>query len=156
MLYDVLKTVHVLSIILWVGGMMFAHWFLRPAALQLEAEPRLRLMQDALGRFFKVVLVASLLVLVTGYWMLGRVAKETVQAGLSFQMPISWWIMAALGTLMVAIFMHIRFALFKRLRDAVQFATWDKAATALASIRSWVAVNLGLGILIVVVTLLGL
>lgn len=52
MLYDVLKTVHVLSIILWVGGMMFAHWFLRPAALQLEAEPRLRLMQDALGRFF--------------------------------------------------------------------------------------------------------
>ena len=156
MLYDVLKTVHVLSIILWVGGMMFAHWFLRPAALQLETEPRLRLMQDALGRFFKTVLVASLLVLVTGYWMLGRVAKETVQAGLSFQMPISWWIMAVLGTLMVAIFMHIRFALFKRLRDAVQFATWDKAAAAQASIRTWVSVNLGLGILIVAVTLLGL
>lgn len=155
MLYDVLKTVHLLSIILWVGGMMFAHWFLRPAALQLEAEPRLRLMQDCLGRFFKVVLIASLLVLVTGYWMLGRVAKETVQAGVAFQMPIGWWVMAVLGTLMVAIFMHIRFALFKRLRDAVQFATWDKAGAALGSIRTWVSVNLGLGILIVVVALLG-
>jgi len=52
--------------------------------------------------------------------------------------------------------MHIRFALYKRLRDAVQFATWDKAAAALAKIQAWVSVNLGLGILIVVVTLLGL
>jgi uncharacterized membrane protein len=155
MLYDVLKTVHVLSIVLWVGGMMFAHWFLRPAALQLDSESRFRLMQDVMGRFFKAVLIASLLVLVTGFWMIGRVAKQTVQAGLSFEMPLSWTIMSILGTIMVAIFMHIRFALYKRLREAVQFATWDKAAAASASIRTWVAVNLGLGILIVLVALLG-
>lgn len=62
---------------------------------------------------------------------------------------MSWWIMAVLGTLMVAIFMHIRFALYKRLRDAVQFATWDKAAAALAKIQTWVSVNLGLGLVII-------
>jgi uncharacterized membrane protein len=149
MLYDVLKTVHVLSIILWVGGMMFALWFMRPAMLQVEQQPRLKVINDAMGRFFKTVLLASLLVLVTGYWMLGRVAKQTVQAGASFEMPMSWWIMAVLGTLMVAIFMHIRFALYKRLRDAVQFATWDKAAAALAKIQTWVSVNLGLGLVII-------
>ncbi len=154
MLYDVLKTVHLLSIILWIGGMMFAHWFLRPAVLELEPQARLRLMQNVLGRFFKAVLAASLLVLVTGLWMIGRVAKQISQAGGSFEMPLSWTIMSVLGVLMVAIFMHIRFALYKRLRDAVQFATWDKAASALASIRLWVSVNLGLGILVVVVTLI--
>lgn len=154
MFYDVLKTVHLLSIILWVGGMMFAHWFLRPAALELESQARLRLMQNVLGRFFKAVLAASLLVLVTGLWMIGRVAKQMSQAGGSFEMPLSWTVMSVLGVLMVAIFMHIRFALYKRLRDAVQFATWDKAASALASIRLWVSVNLGLGIFVVVVTLI--
>ena len=150
MLYDVLKTVHVLSIILWVGGMMFALWFMRPAMLQVEQQPRLTAVNDAMGRFFKAVLIASVLALVTGYWMLGRVAKQTVQAGVSFEMPIGWWVMAVLGTLMVAIFMHIRFALYKRLRDAVQFASWDKAAPALAKIQKWVAVNLGLGLAIIV------
>jgi uncharacterized membrane protein len=153
MFYAVLKTVHLLSIILWVGGMMFVQWFLRPAVLQLESEARLRLMQSVLERFFKAVLAASLLVLVTGIWMIGRVAKQVSQAGGSFEMPLSWTIMSVLGVLMVAIFMHIRFALYKRLRDAVQFATWDKAASALASIRLWVSVNLALGILIVVTTL---
>jgi uncharacterized membrane protein len=153
MFYAVLKTVHLLAIILWIGGMMFTSWFLRPAVLQLEAEVRLKFMQNVLDRFFKAVFAASLLVLVTGVWMIGRVAKQVSQAGGSFEMPLSWTIMAVLGVLMVAIFMHIRFALYKRLRDAVQFATWDKAASALASIRLWVSVNLALGILIVVTTL---
>lgn len=150
MFYDVLKTVHVLSIVLWVGGMLFAHFFLRPAVLRLEAPQRLALMQDVLDRFFKAVLVASVLTLVTGYWMMGRVAKQVVQGGGRFEMPISWWIMAVAGTLMVAIFMHIRFALFRRMTDAVKFAMADKAAAALASIRRWVLVNLGLGVLIIV------
>jgi uncharacterized membrane protein len=154
MLYDALKTIHLLSIILWVGGMMFAHWFLRPALGGLEAQSRLRFMRDVLTRFFKAVFYVSLLVLITGYWMMGRVAKQTVQAGLSFEMPIGWWVMAVFGTLMVAIFMHIRFALFKRFRDAVELEAWDAGAKSLASIRTWVSVNLGLGILIVIVTLL--
>ena len=30
MIYATLKTLHVLSIIVWIGGMVFAHFFLRP------------------------------------------------------------------------------------------------------------------------------
>ena len=122
MIYVTLKTLHVLSIIVWIGGMVFAHFFLRPAVALLEAPVRLRLMHDVLGRFFQAVLVASLLTVVSGVWMLGRVAKQVVQSGGSFEMPLAWTIMAMLGVVMVAIFLHIRFALFKRLGQAVAIA----------------------------------
>ncbi len=154
MLYAILKTVHVLAIVLWVGGMYFTHFCLRPALAALEPPARLKLMHDVLGRFFKAVLVSSLLVLGSGLWMLGRVAKQTVQSGGSFQMPLHWTLMLVLGVLMVAIFMHIRFALYKRLSRAVTAGDWAAGGAALAQIRSWVAVNLGIGVLIVVVTLL--
>ena len=154
MIYATLKTIHVLSIIVWVGGMTFAHFFLRPAVAQLEPAVRLRLMHDVLGRFFKAVLVASLVVLASGLWMLGRVAKQVVQSGGSFDMPLAWTVMTVLGVAMVAIFMHIRFALYKRLSRAVAASEWSVGQSALADIRRWVAVNLGLGVLVVVVTLM--
>ena len=55
---------------------------------------------------------------------------------------------------MMAIFGHIRFALFRRLQRAVAASDWPSGAKALGSIRSWVGVNLALGVVIVVVTLL--
>ena len=154
MIFSVLKLVHVLAVILWVGGMAFAHFFLRPSVQTLEAPVRLRLLQTVMKRFFSTVLVASLVVLITGLWMIGRVAKETVQAGLPFNMPLDWTIMATLGILMIAIFGHIRFALFKRLTRAVDASDWPAGGAAMASIRTWVFVNLCIGILIICVTLL--
>lgn len=154
MIFSALKLIHVLAVILWVGGMAFAHFFLRPSVQALEPPVRLRLLQAVMKRFFSVVLWASLVVLVTGLWMIGRVAKETVQAGLSFNMPLDWTIMATLGIVMIAIFGHIRFALFKRLTRTVAASDWPAAGAAMASIRSWVFVNLCIGIVIVCVTLL--
>jgi uncharacterized membrane protein len=155
MFYAALKTIHLLSIMVWIGGMVFAHFFLRPAVASLEASVRVRLMHDVLGRFFKAVLLAATLSLVTGTWMIGRIARQTVQAGVKFTMPIEWMVMALLGVLMVAIFGHIRFALYKRLSRAVVAADWPAGAAALASLRFWVQVNLAIGVVIVVVTLLG-
>ncbi|MES2786942.1 MAG: CopD family protein [Pseudomonadota bacterium] len=154
MIYAALKTVHVLSIIVWIGGMVFAHFFLRPALTPLEPAVRLRLMHDVLGRFFQAVLVASLLTLASGVWMIGRVAKQVVQSGGQFDMPLAWTIMAVLGVAMVAIFMHIRFALYKRLGRAVAASDWAAGGSALAQIRTWVSVNLGIGIVVLLVTLM--
>ena len=154
MIYATLKTIHVLSIVLWIGGMAFAHFFLRPAVAQLEASVRLRLMHDVLGRFFQAVLVASLLTLISGVWMLGRVAKQVVQSGGSFEMPLAWTIMAVLGIVMVAIFMHIRFVLFKRLGQAVAASEWSAGASVMAQIRWWVSINLGTGFLVLLVSLM--
>ena len=156
MLYAVLKAIHLLSIIVWIGGMVFVQFFLRPAVVSLEAPQRVRLMHDVLGRFFNAVLWAAGLTLATGLWMIGRVAKQAVQSGGNFKMPIEWMVMAVLGVVMVLIFAHIRFALYKRLSRAVTAAAWPAGGAALASIRTWVMVNLAIGVVIVLVTQVGL
>ena len=156
MLYAALKAIHLLSIIVWIGGMVFVQFFLRPAVVSLEAPQRVRLMHEVLGRFFNAVLWAAGLTLATGLWMIGRVAKQAVQSGGNFKMPIEWMVMAVLGVVMVLIFAHIRFALYKRLSRAVTAAAWPAGGAALASIRTWVMVNLAIGVVIVLVTQLGL
>ncbi len=155
MIDQLLKLSHVLSVVVWVGGMVFAHFFLRPAAAALEPPVRLPFLHDVLGRFFKVVLVLSTLTVFSGLWMIGRVAKAAVQSGGAFQMPLSWTIMATLGIVMWAIFGHIRFALYKRLSRAVAATDWPAAAQAMASLRQWVGINLLLGGVTVVVALVG-
>ena len=154
MLYAALKLAHLLAVIVWIGGMVFAHFFMRPAALLLELPQRIRFMHGALKRFFSAVLVAIAVVLVTGLWLIARTAKDMVQAGLDFGMPLDWTIMATLGIVMMAIFGHIRFALFKRLSAAVAVSDWPAGGAALASIRTWVSINLAIGVVIIVITLL--
>jgi uncharacterized membrane protein len=153
LIYNLLKLSHVLSILVWVGGMVFAHFFLRPAVAAWQPPERLRLMRDVMGRFFKVVLWLSTWAVVSGLWMIGRVAKQTVQGGGAFHMPLSWTVMATLGVLMWMIFGHIRFALYKRFSRAVAAAEWPAAGTALASIRQWVLLNMFLGLVTVGVAL---
>lgn len=148
MIYEILKTLHVFSIIVWVGGMLFSHFFLRPAVSGLAPPVRLTLMRDVLGRFFQAVLIVSLLTLVSGVWMLGRVAKNAVQSGAGFQMPFDWTVMTVLGVAMVAIFLHIRFALYKRFNRCVTAEDWVAGGAALDQIRKWVFVNLSLGVVI--------
>lgn len=154
MLYNALKLVHVLSLIVWIGGMVFAHFFLRPAVQALEPPQRLRLMHEVLRRFFAAVTVAVALALASGLWMMGRVAKQAVQSGGAFAMPLDWTLMAALGLVMAAIFGHIRFALFKRLQRAVAANDWPAGGLALAGIRLWVGVNLALGVATVAIALM--
>ena len=154
MIYAVLKLLHVLAVVFWVGGMAFAHSCLRPSVQQLQPPDRLRLMHAVLGRFFKGVALAALLVLVSGLWMIGRVAKESVQAGVNFAMPLDWIVMATLGIAMIAIFGHIRFALYKRLTRAVQASDWAAGGQALATIRQWVLANLVIGVVVIAVALL--
>jgi uncharacterized membrane protein len=156
MLYATLKTIHLLSIIVWIGGMMFVAMFLRPALAALDGPTRVKLMHDVLGRFFKAVLVVSVATLLSGLWMIGRVAKLASQAGAPWTMPLEWTLMAALGVLMILIFGYLRFALYPRLTRAVSASQWPAGGAALASIRQGVAINLVIGVLIVVLVTIGL
>ena len=156
MLYLSLKVLHLLAVVVWVGGMVFAHFFLRPAVGALPPDARVKLMHVVLGRFFAAVLWAAGLTLVTGIWMIGRVAKEVVQSGGHFSMPLEWTVMATLGILMMLIFGHIRFVLYKRLARAVTAANWPAGAGALGQIRQWVVVNMGIGVGIILILRFGL
>lgn len=153
LVHRALLLLHLLAVIVWVGGMVFAHFFLRPAAQSLEPPLRVQLMQGVLQRFLGAVGGAVAVVLASGVWMIGRAARQAAQAG-GFSMPPGWAAMAVLGLVMAAIFGHIRFALFPRLRRAVAAADWPAGGKALADIRRWVAVNLALGSLTVAIAVL--
>jgi len=155
MFYNALKFAHLLAVILWVGGMIFAHCFLRPAVAALEPPQRLRLMRDVLGRFLNAVLWAVVVALGSGAWMIGRSARQAAESGGSFHMPPAWMAMALLGLIMTAIFGHIRYAAYPRLARAVQAGEWPAAGAAMGTIKNWVTINLALGLLTVAVVVLG-
>ena len=152
MLYPALKLAHLLSIIAWVGGMAFAHFFLRPAVQALEPPQRLTLMRDVLKRFLAAMALAVAVVLLSGVALIGL--THMAGGAQALAMPPAWTFMAILGLVMVAIFAGIWLRLFPRLNQAVNARQWPQAAAALAPIRHWVGVNLTLGVVIVAVVLL--
>lgn len=141
---------HLAAVVVWIGGMVFAHFCLRPAALAtLQPPQRLPLMSAALGRFF--VLVGASLVLLWGSG-LAMFAALITSGG---RPPLSWNLMAAIAALMTVVFAVIALRLHPRMRSAVAASEWPKAAAALDSIRRLVALNLGLGFLTIAVATLG-
>jgi uncharacterized membrane protein len=140
--YRLLLLAHLLGVIVWVGGMFFAHFALRPAAAAtLQPPERLQLMAAVLGRFFTWVEWSIVLILASGAAMMGRM----------FAVPAYIHAMLGIGVLMMLLFGHIRFALYRRLAAAVVVSDWPAAAAALGRIRLLVAVNLGLGLLVVAI-----
>ena len=155
MLYALLKAVHLVSLVVWVGGMFFTLACLRPALGLLDGPLRLRLMHEVMRRFFDVVSIAIGLMLVSGAWMLWLAVRASTPPGLTFNMPLDWLAMIVLGLVMIAVFGHIRFNLFKRLRVAVQAQDWPAGAAALGGIRRWVTVNLVIGVAVIALMRLG-
>jgi uncharacterized membrane protein len=153
--YAILKSIHLLGVVVWVGGMFFALACLRPAAAALEPSLRVGLMRDALGRFLDVVVVAAGLVLASGIWMMTSAAQVSMRAGIGFNMPVDWHVMVTLGVVMIAVFGYLRFAVFRQLESAAAARDWPAAAAALGRIRALVLVNLALAVIIIVVTRLG-
>ena len=153
--YAVLKSIHLLGIVVWVGGMFFALYCLRPAAAALEPALRVGLMRDALGRFLNLAAVAIALVLITGIWLIATASRVSVDAGIGFNMPLDWHVMVTLGVIMAAVFGYIRFAVFKQVERAAAAQDWPAAGAALNAIRKLVGINLMLALIIIVVTRLG-
>jgi uncharacterized membrane protein len=137
---------HVVSVVIWVGGMIFAHQFLRPvAAMQLEPPQRLPLWVGVFSRFFPIVWISIVLLPLTGYYMMFNIWASFAGA------PIYVHIMNGIGTLMILIFLHVYFAPFKRLKKAVAAQTWPEAGKQLNMIRTLVGLNMSLGIIVIVI-----
>ena len=135
------SALHQLSIVIWVGGMFFAYMCLRPvAASRLDPPLRLTLWAEVFARFFPWVWVAVVSVLVTGLWMIFGVFGGFANVGAYVHA------MFGLGLLMMAIFLHVFFAPYRRLKKAVTVADWADGAKQLARIRVLVGINTILGI----------
>ena len=155
-LYASLKAAHLLAIVAWIGGMFFVMACLRPAAAAvLEPPARVRLMHATLRRFFSAVTIAALLAFATGAWMVWIARSAAVRNGLAFNMPLDWYAMVGVFFVMLAVFAHVRLALFERLAAAVAAQRWPDGAAALGAIRWEVTLNLVLGVFVIVIMRLG-
>lgn len=156
MTYALLKSIHLLALMVWIGGMFFALFCLRPALGLIDGPVRLRFMVQVLGRFLVWVGVAVGLLLLTGVAMWWLAMQAASAQGQRFAMPWPWAAMVSLGLLMVAVYAHIRWVLFARLCAAAQVPDPAAGAAALAGVRRWVTVNLVIGVLVVLVMRVGL
>ena len=141
---------HVLSAVIWVGGMFFAYNALRPAAAQvLEPPLRLELWVQVFRRFFVWVWLSIVLLLTTGYWMLFNYFGGFAGAGTHIH------IMHGGGLLMVFIYLHVFFAPYRRLRHAVIVHDYPLAGAQLNVIRKLVGLNTLIGVLVITVASAG-
>jgi len=154
-LYASLKAVHLLAIIVWVGGMFFMIHCLRPAAAILEPPARLTLLHATMRRFFAVVSVTVGVILLTGAAMILMAWLASRRSNLLFNMPLDWYAMIGVFLVMVAVFAHIRLVLFRRLGEAVAAQRWPEGAAAAGAIRWEVMINLVLGVFVVALVRLG-
>ena len=155
MLYAFLKAFHLLAVVVWIGGMAFMLFCLRPAARVLEPPARVTLMHAAMKRFLTVASIAIAVLFVCGAAMVGIAWSAAARAGLAFNMPLDWYTMIATFFAMLAVFIHIRNVLFRRLDTAVTAAKWPDGAAALAAIRWEVSINLVLGTFVIFFVRLG-
>ncbi len=133
-----LKLFHIVAAIVWLGGMSFLVYMLRPAAGRLLAPPeRLPLMAAVLNKFFPIVWACIAALLLTGFVTLAQVGMAAA--------PPGWHAMAALGVMMTLIFAHLFFGPYQKLRRAVAGSDWAAGGRQLARMHPWVLANLGLG-----------
>jgi len=148
-LLALLLLLHLLAVAFWVGGMAVMHLAVRPAAVAtLQPPQRLPFMAAALSRFFTGVSIAVAVTLLSGLALIG------LSGGFAH---VHWRVhgMFTIGLLMMALFLHIRFAPFRRLQRAVAEAAWPVAAAQLNTIRRLVGVNLVLGVGVFALAILG-
>jgi uncharacterized membrane protein len=136
-MYTLTLFLHLAASILWMGGMFFMLWCLRPVALTLQPPVRVQLMVETLARFFRVVALAIAVLLVTGALMLASRGMKGAPAGQH--------LMLGIGLLMFALFGHIFFGPFRKLRAAADAQDWPAAALQMRRMHPFVVANFVLG-----------
>lgn len=144
-----LLALHLLAAAYWIGGMAVVQTAVRPAVGEALAEPpqRVALMAALLRRFFAGVTVAIVLLWASG------LAMVQFGGGWAAQ-PLRVHAMAGIALVMTGLFVLIRARLYPRLQRSAATDV-PAAAAALAGIRRLVSLNLGLGVAVFVVALVG-
>jgi len=146
-MHSLLLFFHLAGAIFWMGGMGFMLLALRPAAATTLQQPadRLRLLADVLRRFFWLVGISIVLLLLTG---------GALMASAGGGMPRGWHAMAGIGVLMMLLFAHIVAAPYRRLRRAVAESNWPEGARRMGQIALFVRINFALGWIAIAAVLL--
>jgi uncharacterized membrane protein len=141
-----LLLIHLLAVVIWIGGMFFAQFCLRPvAAAQLPPPQRLPLVGAILQRFFGFVGVALLLLWGSGIVLFGQIGSV---------IPLNVGTMMVIGALMTIVFGGI-IVRFNQMQAPLANENWPAVAQAMGAIQKLVAVNLVLGFINIAVAVLG-
>ena len=133
-----IKFFHIAAAIVWMGGLAFMLFALRPAAAATLAPPqRLPLIAATLQKFFVIVWGMIAVLLLSGTAMLLAVGFKNA--------PTGWHVMFGIGLLMFALFGHLYFGPYKRLAGAVAAADWPAGGAQVQKIASLAMVNFVLG-----------
>ncbi|HSW53140.1 MAG TPA: CopD family protein [Sulfuricaulis sp.] len=139
-------TLHILSAVIWVGGMFFAWMALRPVAARLLEPPlRLPLWSQTFARFFPWVWAAVVLLPASGYWMIFETFDGMQNVGLHVH------IMQLTGIVMIGIYLHVFFAPYRGMKRAIAAGDFPAAGRHLAVIRRLIGINLILGLITIVI-----
>jgi uncharacterized membrane protein len=145
-MYDIAKLLHLISAIVWMGGMTLMLFALRPATLAvMEPQPRARLMAEVWRRFFAMVAVAVVVLFTTGTHLYTQTFKAVKAAGGAGSVPLGWNVMLVVGLVMMLMFGHIYFASLPKFKRAVAAAEWPVAGAVAAKIHTMVVANFALG-----------
>lgn len=138
-------TLHLLSAVVWVGGMFAAYLCLRPAAGPLEAPQRLSLWRRFFAKFFLWVWASVVLLLATGIWMVMAYFGGFAGA------PMYINLMMTVGLVMVVLYAWLFHGPWLKFKRAVDASDWPAAGAHLNRIRQIIAVNLPLGLIVVII-----
>ena len=144
-----LLAIHVLSAVVWVGGMFFALLVLRPAAGALEPAVRLSLWRRVFARFFPAVGVAVLALLATGHAMI------LIELGGFGAIGLPVHLMQGTGVLMALIYLVLLLGPYRAFLKALDAGVLPAAGRAIERIRWLIAVNLAIGVVTIVLATTG-
>jgi len=143
------KFIHLLAVLIWVGGMFFAYVALRPAAAEaLDMPQRMNLWSGVLRLFFNWVWASVGAILITGFYLIylyGGIAHVSRHVHA----------MLALGLAMMVIHGYMFFSYYVPFSLNAAKRRWKEAGEPLDKIHKLIAANLLLGLLTVGVVLIG-
>lgn len=133
-----MKFLHIAAAVVWLGGVSFMLFALRPAASALMPPPqRLPLIALVMEKFFALVWASIGLLLLTGLAMLLPVGMKNA--------PLGWHLMLGIGLVMFALFGHLYFGPYRRLKMAIAASDWPEGGRRVGQIAKLALSNLVLG-----------
>jgi len=145
---EILKVLHQLAVIIWIGGMFFAFMVLRPVInQQLKSPQTLIFWRAVFGGFFHWVWLSITIILASGFHMLAEMGGVG-------KLPFNVYLMAALGVMMVLIFLYVFFTAYRKFKRFVANEEWQHASMALVQIRVLIGLNLIIGLVTVAIAIL--
>ncbi|ABI62209.1 Hypothetical protein GbCGDNIH1_1311 [Granulibacter bethesdensis CGDNIH1] len=140
MLSSVLLAVHLLGTVLWVGGMIFALFVLRPNLILIQPAERVAFHMAVLGRFFAILRLVIPAILLSGFIMSFSLYGSFARA------PWQVHVMTLTGLIMACVYGAILSGPWRSLQNGA-----IPPVSAFDRIRQLVHVNFGLGFITIII-----